>query len=313
MLRGRRCILAVIAGLILIAAAENQNKKMLGSQRQPSGQKSTTTTLPVKPSNNTGDTQAAHQQCIGKDGEKADCTAISVQAAIEQARDADWQANAAAAGVIIGFLTLLAAAAAACFAWLAAHHTKRSADAANEAQRPWIAIRKARICQDIDNSGAGAVPMMLIEIEFVVENVGSAPARDFGISYKFASEGDAVSVIDGLIVDFESALAISDDGKRLAGKVIFPVAKETIPGKFRFEVDPAMKTIDGGFVFSDPLLVGAFFYRDPHNKSTRYTTFAYKIGYAGGHWPVIPPQHPRPPFSKGKIHLAKWPSGWLAS
>lgn len=73
------------------------------------------------------------QTCAGTTRPDVSCEAISAQAAIEQARDADRQATIALWQTALGALTLIAAIAAAIFAGRAAHHGKRSADVAEEA------------------------------------------------------------------------------------------------------------------------------------------------------------------------------------
>lgn len=78
--------------------------------------------------------------CLGTTKQWLSCDAISAQAAIDQAHDADKQAGLLWWQFGLGALTLGAAAIAAWYARGAALHTQRAADAALAANRPWISL-----------------------------------------------------------------------------------------------------------------------------------------------------------------------------
>jgi hypothetical protein len=95
---------------------------------------------PTSPSPHANEGDDATKACKGTDKPELSCEAISAQAAIEQARDADWSIYIGFSGCVIGACTLLAAGFAAWYAREAARHTevganesKRNADAAEKA------------------------------------------------------------------------------------------------------------------------------------------------------------------------------------
>jgi hypothetical protein len=79
-------------------------------------------------------------------------------------------------GAGLGFVTMMAAIGAALFAERAAHHTKRSANIASTANRPWIAIglrlRDGLVSQRGGISGGFTLSY---------ENLGQSPALNIGI------------------------------------------------------------------------------------------------------------------------------------
>ncbi|WP_169476901.1 hypothetical protein [Novosphingobium sp. SG919] len=114
----------------------------------------------------------------------ADAADASAIVAYEQTRIAAW-------GFSAGILTLLAAFAAAFFAERAAHHTKRSADAAEQALRPWITMEiepESSVRWDDD----GAWFNVLVK----VYNHGSVPAVNFLIDFANVPM-EAIAILQG--------------------------------------------------------------------------------------------------------------------
>lgn len=104
--------------------------------------------------------------CIDKSGKRLSCEAVSANAAADQAQDACWQ-------IIVGVLTFGVAVAAASFAAIAAKHTKRAADAAHLANRPWIDIKLTGVF-DLRKDGDN----IRCNVEIEVRNYGNSPAID---------------------------------------------------------------------------------------------------------------------------------------
>ena len=139
----RYVILAAFGWLVLLGNSEQNRRSDYRHSQQHTPAKPAAAPEPNHPPS--PDQTGKH--CYGTSQPWLSCDAISAQAAINQARDADKQARDAdkQASVVwwqfgVGALTLAAAVAAAIFAWRAAHHTRRSADAAHEANRPWIDV-----------------------------------------------------------------------------------------------------------------------------------------------------------------------------
>lgn len=119
------CYLTLLALTAAAPAKQATINTIVTANSAKASKPTTSSTKPV-----TTSTKLPDHRCPGTSNPTLSCEAISAQAAIEQARDADWQAYAAAAGSIVGALTLLAAVAAAIFAKRAADETKRTADIA---------------------------------------------------------------------------------------------------------------------------------------------------------------------------------------
>jgi len=114
------------------------------------------------------------ERCAGTSKPWLSCDAISAQAALDQAQDSHRQATVIWWQFAVGFLTLVAAAAAAAFGWQAAHHTRRSANIAESAlkyiERPVIQIEIERfVLGEVDHNG---LPILTYKIK----NHGRTPA-----------------------------------------------------------------------------------------------------------------------------------------
>lgn len=116
------------------------------------------------------------------------CEAVAARAATVQARDASAQATLIWWEFGIGASTLMAAAAAALFAGIAAHHTKRSADIAQDASRAWVVCEDIKLRQEVtfdDVPGLGN--RYFIEADIVLENVGNGIAQNVRVHVEAVS------------------------------------------------------------------------------------------------------------------------------
>ena len=111
-----------------------------------------------------------------KDRDVADrCAQWKAADAAKSAADATWwTAYIAGLGIGLAIITMAAAIAAACFAKKAADETKRGADAAHAANRPWLDVdlKLHGVC--IHYAGKG----YSLQLEVTPLNAGASPASD---------------------------------------------------------------------------------------------------------------------------------------
>lgn len=171
--RGYRCIVLAAVGWLILANAEQRG----GANQQQQNEPRTAQVASIPKSPHSESASQAKEHCYPGSEEGVSCDGIAAQAAVDQARDADKQTATVWWQFGVGALTLAAAFGAAIFAWSAAHHTKRAADAADKAldleYRPWLIVTpKAEGMATLSQEG--------FSISFVVtiKNVGNGVARN---------------------------------------------------------------------------------------------------------------------------------------
>ncbi|HEX4736367.1 MAG TPA: hypothetical protein VH331_02275 [Allosphingosinicella sp.] len=185
MVRGsRRYILAAIGWLILANTEQHHLPDKQGQQHLAAPPTA------AKQQTSAASGQQPRQGCEGTTKPNLSCEAISAQADVDQARDANEQVTAAWWQWRVGALTLLAAVAAALFAWRAAYHTKRSADADEKLLshgqnisrielRPYVTLTDLKLAE-VTQHGNG---YRYFRFEFVFMNQGTTPARILGVYF----------------------------------------------------------------------------------------------------------------------------------
>ena len=205
----RVLITAVVGWLILAGATQHHNEQGQKAKGQASDHQTVASASAAKPESKDGANQAATQQCERYDGGETDCTTAAVEASVEQTRDADWQANAAALNIPIGLLTFGAAVFAANWAKKAAFETgvgaKAAIDAVNETRkansiaeqglrtnRPWLGPKPFTMLSITNSYANGRHVADSIGFVFGWKNWGTSPAVDVAFIYyhKFVPVGD---------------------------------------------------------------------------------------------------------------------------
>ena len=166
-----RCIFVAIAGFMILGnAALRPDQGKDSHERQPA----LTSKVVIAPN-----AKQAQARCFPGSALGVSCDAIAAEAAVAQAKDADKQAAPIWWQLALGFATLVAAIFAAIFAWLAAHHTKRGADAAHASQRPWLTfsidVQRMTVNDLVHNFTVG----------LSIKNAGGTPAVQAVVASEF--------------------------------------------------------------------------------------------------------------------------------
>ena len=177
--------------------------------------------------------------------------------------------------------------------------------------RLWIAIRSVRISGPIVVNEAG----FIIPVEFTLENTGTTPATEFLMYGEALSQRQDFSVEDILtrLINAYDSNKKNPYLKRLQADVIFP--KEAISHQAVFAVNNVDAKISGDntkMVLFSPVIVGAFFYRSPFDKTNRYTTFVYTAS-ARAQWLRMDDEEEWPDIEPDEVRVDKWHVGWTAS
>lgn len=108
---------------------------------------------------------------------------IAAQAARDSADYAFWMNLISLAGLIVGGLTMIAAGAAAYFAWLAAREARRSANAASASQEAFVAAEDANLVIEFPNGTKGEsfehgkLIRTTYDLNVLISNIGRSAAR----------------------------------------------------------------------------------------------------------------------------------------
>ena len=178
----RRIILAAFGCLIL-----GQGEQSPAANKQHRHQQETAAPAPVPHSPNAPSADGAKKECYPGSEVGVSCDGISAQAAVDQARDADKQAASLDWQLRVSGATLLAAAAAAIFAWSAAYHTKRGANAAisqaeiareigDEQNRPYIMTDTLQNAHFTKSKFYNVYYERGVAFSIIVRNCGTTPA-----------------------------------------------------------------------------------------------------------------------------------------
>ncbi|MEG3176817.1 hypothetical protein U1872_11305 [Sphingomonas sp. RB3P16] len=178
----RYIILAALGWLTLTGASEHKGNQRNQGHGESQHKQGVAPSLPVKPADNPGDPKGTNSKCKDDRGNEADCTVVATNAALDQARAADWQAWAAVGGVGIGLATMIAAIFAALFAKKAADETWRGANAAENtlAHAQDTAQRQLRAyiyAVSADAKHWRTAKTFTVECGVTVENSGTTPAE----------------------------------------------------------------------------------------------------------------------------------------
>jgi hypothetical protein len=219
---------------------------------------------------------------LGTDNPNLPCEAVSAQAALDQARYSFWQALAAGLAVAIGFLTLLAASAAALYAREAAHQTKRSADSDEGALahqrgvsaaelRPWVSA-ECDLLKFTANEH-------LIQFDHVVTfaNIGKTVAAEFSFSTtSLIVAQDAAEAAQATFDDFRNARTETSHLALLPAER-FPARGSSIRNR------QFIRWADGNAPrHAILLIVACASYRSPFDNETHVTERAFAVGKKGG-------------------------------
>jgi hypothetical protein len=252
-----RYILAVVGCLILSGNAEQHRTRHHKHQQQQTAAKPPA----VPQSQNAPSAEKPEEHCYGSSQPWFSCDAISAQAAIDQARDADEQAAAIEWQFRMSALTLAAAVLAVIFARGSVTETRRIGEAQT---RAYLSIDEFII--RIDDLGR-------IVITFSVRNSGTSPARDVRWSHKIKCKfSDPIIEIDSGNIAKDSDIWARDipPNKTEIFSDVFP---EKEPPKYDLMILPVA---EGGSASAEVTLI----WTDVFDNRTEETTFyhAIKIG-----------------------------------
>lgn len=171
--RGYRCIILALVGWLVLAASPPQQQR---SQPQPHADQAIANALNrIATAAERNDEPASYTaDCEqGRDNRRSDLCAQwkAADSASEAAAWAGWTWWLGLGGVGIGIGTLGAAIAAAYFASEAARHTKAGAEAAHDANRPWLTV--SAYPNFVSTEGNPTFSLML-----TIKNIGRAPAQN---------------------------------------------------------------------------------------------------------------------------------------
>lgn len=169
----------------------------------------------------------------------ADIAALCVQwksadAAKSSADASWWTVYFAGLGIALAAITMAAAIAAAYFAKKAAYETKRSADAAHDANRPWldIDVKLHGVAVNFDRKGYS------LQLELNPLNAGISPAIDVRedaqcLFYDHISEDIDLSSFsfvarDKALQNYADAVAAKLREERDAGPTVFPARDQPL-------------------------------------------------------------------------------------
>jgi hypothetical protein len=138
---GYRGVILAAFGFLVLGNAEQHRGQ---HQQQPNqGKPAKPVAIPEAP--NAKPTDNAQQECYAGSGKGISCDSIAAKAAVDQARDADEQAAAVPWQTGMGIGTLLAAMAAAIFAWFAIKETRRIGEAQSKAYLSIAKVKGSRV------------------------------------------------------------------------------------------------------------------------------------------------------------------------
>ncbi|MBI2260047.1 MAG: hypothetical protein HYU62_00045 [Caulobacterales bacterium] len=140
----------------------------------------------------------------GKDNRRSDLCAQwkAADSAAEAALWTRWTGIFTGGGLGVGFVTMVAAIAAAVFAAFASGHTKRSADIADADLRPWLDFELAFEPAKIDRAGNLEIRLVL-----KIRNIGKVPASNLEVRFEKLCLDTSVNgnVTDAKVMAFLSA------------------------------------------------------------------------------------------------------------
>jgi hypothetical protein len=207
--RGYRYIILAAFGWLALLGNSEQNGR---SDHQHGQQRNSAKPAAAPQSEHAPSADQAEKHCYGTSQPWLSCDAISAQAAIDQARDADKQASVVWWQFGVGALTLAAAVAAAIFAWRAAYHTKRSADAAQDSANAFLTVETARLKVSI--ADGYEIRDYRLFYPFQISNMGRTAAtvtslRIWMNSYPhFKGDNGTISVGQGMIIKADSVVPV---------------------------------------------------------------------------------------------------------
>ncbi len=173
-------------------------------------------------------------------------------------------------GLFLGAATMSAAIAAALFAKRAADHTKRAADAAHDANRPWLDILVNR-----DKNGAltwegdqGSASFILTPV-----HMGPSPAINVDVGgFMVSAKGELKAATKQLIAQSKNTawfpLAIFKSGEG-----------EPAIWNFDFQIQDNAMISDGVII---PFFIAYVFYDVPGSTDRKMTLRYFQIGTTGG-------------------------------
>ncbi|WP_242185611.1 hypothetical protein [Sphingomonas sp. CARO-RG-8B-R24-01] len=283
--RGYRYIVfATLGWLCLTGASDHQGRQRQNRNNQAQTEHAVTAPRSGKPVNDPGDAKSADLKCKDDRGNEANCTVVATDAALEQARDADWQAWAAVGGIVIGFFTLLAAVAAAFFAMKTWGSAKEAVSVAEDEFRPWINFELK--IEGIKKTGENDI---FISFSYQTTNDGKYPATDVEIrtSPYVIYPYDEPSIIINPITERDKVRAAYEQqltNISTIGETMFPGCHSGTPATgFFCNIGKAVRS-NGDFVVM--ILISAF-YKSPRwiksrvgQTSKAYVIYAYHDGAA---------------------------------
>ncbi|RVT93443.1 hypothetical protein [Sphingomonas crocodyli] len=162
------------------------------------------------------------------------CAQWKAADAAKSSADASWwTVYFAGLGIVLGAITMAAAIAAAYFAKKAAYENKRSADAAHEANRPWldVDIKLHGVSVNYDCKG------YCLQLEINPLNSGATPATDvreyvqcifYDHMYETVGPSLDLSVRDNALQNCAAAVAEKIRGAGEAGPTVFPARDQPL-------------------------------------------------------------------------------------
>jgi hypothetical protein len=164
----------------------------------------------------------------------ADAADASAVAAYDQARIAAW-------GMGVGIVTLIAAVFAAAFAASASHHTRRGADAAHDANRPWLEVEIAGQGPLISANGD-----LSMRIELLLTNHGRSPATNvLPEVVVVAQKGQYATIVGWAIRAIRDKFLMSSVLGRETGYTIFPGGDRNFPLRAEITLGELVKQAHG--------------------------------------------------------------------
>jgi len=268
MFRGYRLFLTALIGCQTLGEYEQG----WCAQRQNSIQENPAKSAPIVTTANSPTRDRTREPCYPQSEIGISCDGIAAKAAVDQALDADKQASAVWWQFAVGVGTLVAAVAAAIWAGLAAHHTKRSADAAEAEQRAWLSIKsekQLRFDPAITSNGDTFRAILVSE----VENHGASVATDAFVHVRVICDSSQIPKNKEEFVDLYKSIIRKTEH---SGRTIFPKDQAICTNSLNIDLSDLLNNkTEYGYIF--PCVVILLQYKTPHIKDVRNTALAYQI------------------------------------
>lgn len=172
-------------------------------------------------------TTAAPKGCPGTDFPRLDCSAIAAEASVMQAREASSATTLFECELLVSFLALCAAGAAATFAWSASR-------AAHDSNRPWL-----EFSEGVKRPFRVSINCAEFELEINLFNRGKSPATNVVVLTELLAVNPSVGDITASAEakrKLISCLKAADKRRVAIGVTIFPKEMAT-PGKASAKID----------------------------------------------------------------------------